>query len=79
MNALEQYFTETGDNAANLAERVGRSPSSITRPLRGERNASMDLALDVERGTGGKVTASQFISICLDAKKAHEASAGAAA
>ena len=68
-NVLETYFTETGDNMSKLAERVGRSPSSITRPLRGERNASMALARDVERGTSGKVTASQFLDICLSAER----------
>jgi|GEM_PF-3356086 DNA-binding transcriptional regulator YdaS (Cro superfamily) len=69
MNALEAYFAETGDNATKLAERIGRAPSSITRPLRGERNASMNLALDVERGTGGRVTAAEFLAICLKAKE----------
>ncbi len=66
-NALAQYFEATGDNVSKLAERIGRAPSSITRPLKGQRNASMELARDVERGTDGKVTASQFIDICLHA------------
>lgn len=69
MNALERYFQQSGDNPSKLAERVGRSPSTITRPLTGERNASMDVALDVERGTGGAVSAAEFLSICLDARK----------
>jgi len=73
MNTLDIYFAETGDNASKLAERIGRAVSSITRPLNGERNASMTLALDVERGTGGCVTASEFLSICLAAKKMREA------
>lgn len=70
MNALEQYFAETGDTPSKLAQRVGRSPSTITRPLNGERNVSMDVALDVERGTGGRVPANEFLSICMAAKKA---------
>jgi DNA-binding transcriptional regulator YdaS (Cro superfamily) len=76
MNAIELYFQETGDNPSKLAERVGRSPSTITRPLNGERNASMDVALDVERGTDGKISAEQFLSICLTARRSrHEAAA----
>lgn len=70
MNALEAYFKDNAeDNLSKLAERIHRAPSSLTRPLRGERNASMSLARDVERGTAGKVTASQFIDLCLEAQK----------
>lgn len=69
MNALTAYFADTGDNLAKLAERIGRSPSTITRPLRGERNVSMNVAREVERATGGRVTAAQFIEICLEAQK----------
>ena len=70
MNAMQVYFAETGENATKLAERIRCSPSSITRPMAGEKNASMDLALEIERGTGGKVTAEQFLAICLSAKRA---------
>lgn len=73
MNALTSYFAETGDNIAKLAERIGRSPSTITRPLKGERNVSMNVALQVERATAGKVTADQFVAICLDARRSTEA------
>lgn len=69
MNALTSYFAETGDNIAKLAERIGRSPSTITRPLKGERNVSMNVALQVERATGGAVTADQFVAICLKARR----------
>lgn len=82
MNALEQYFSETGENASKLAERIGCAPSSITRPLRGERNVSMSLALQIEEATSGKVTAEQFLAICLAARReppARPASLGAAA
>lgn len=70
MNALTAYFAETGDNIAKLAERIGRSPSTITRPLRGERNVSMNVAIEIEAATDGKVPASEFVAICIDAKKA---------
>lgn len=69
MNALEQYFSETGESPSSLAERIGRAPSSLTRALKGERNVSMNIAMDVERGTGGRVTAADFLAICLDAKR----------
>ncbi|MRI57354.1 hypothetical protein D8770_25975 [Methylobacterium sp. DB1607] len=69
MNALTAYFADTGDNLARLAERIGRSPSTITRPLRGERNVSMNVAREIERATDGRVSAAQFIAICLEAQK----------
>ena len=48
-NALERYFSDTKSNALALARKIGCAPSSITRPLKGQRNASMDLALLVEK------------------------------
>lgn len=68
MNALAAYFAESGENIAKLAERIGRAPSTITRPLKGERNVSMNVAREIEQATGGKVTAAQFIAICLEAQ-----------
>lgn len=69
MNALESYFAETGESTLTLARRMGRAPTTITRPLHGQRNASMDVALGVEAATGGRVTAEQFMEICLAAKR----------
>lgn len=69
MNRIEQYFADTGDNMAKLAERIGCAPSTITRPLRGERNPSVKLARLVEIHTRGRVTAGEFIAICMAAAK----------
>ena len=69
MNVIETYFKETGDTPAALAQRIGRSPSTITRVMRGERDPSMELARQIERGTEGKLTAEQFISACLDVSR----------
>lgn len=71
MNALQRYFQETGENVARLAVRIGRHPSTITRPLRGERNVSMSIAREIEAATEGKVTAAEFVAICLEAGKAR--------
>lgn len=79
MNALDLYFESTGTNLSALAAKIGCAVSTLSRPLSGSRNASMDVAIDVERATGGRVTASQFMSICIDAKKAHAAPSGVAA
>ena len=79
MNALTRYFETSGDSIAKLAGRIGRSPSTITRPLRGERNVSMNVALEIEAGTGGAVTASEFVAICLDAKRQGAIDSGASA
>ena len=69
MNKLQAYFAETGETASGLAAKVGRAVSTITRPLRGERNVSMDLALDIERATDGRVTASDFLAACVEARR----------
>lgn len=64
---LTRYLRETGENLSALAARMGRAPSTLTRPLRGERDPSLDLARDIERATAGRVTAVQFMEICLAA------------
>jgi hypothetical protein len=66
-NILSAYLEDTGENLSVLATRIGRAPSTLTRALSGERNPSVDLARDVEKGTGGRVSAGQFLAICLDA------------
>lgn len=70
MNELDTYFAETGENAHRLAVRIGCSASTITRPLRGERNPSVKLAKLIEQHTGGRVSAQQFIAICMNAASA---------
>lgn len=71
MNALEQYFSATGDNLHQLALRIGRSHTALSRPLAGVRDTSTTIAFDVERGTDGQVTAIQFLEICVTARKSH--------
>jgi antitoxin HigA-1 len=65
---LLSYLEDTGENLSVLATRIGRSPSTLTRALSGERNPSVDLARDVEKGTNGRVSAGQFLAICLEAR-----------
>jgi antitoxin HigA-1 len=67
-DALSLYLDQSGETLSGLASRIGRSPSTLTRALRGERDASLKLARDIERGTDGKVSASDFIAICLRAR-----------
>lgn len=78
---MEAYFADSGDTPSALAARIGRAPSTITRALRGERNVSFDLAIDVERGTGGAVKAESFMADCLNARRdgASENATGEAA
>ena len=78
MNALDAYFAETGENTHRLATKIGCSTSTITRPLRGERNPSVKLARKIEQHTGGRVSAQEFIAICLAAEAANTSSNEAA-
>lgn len=69
MNALQKYLADTGDTLGGLAQRIGVAITTVTRPLRGHRPAGTDLALKVELATGGKVSASEFMDICLAARR----------
>lgn len=64
-NSLTRYLQEAGETLSSLASRMGRHPSTLTRLMRGERSPSLALARDVERATGGKVTAVEFIEIFI--------------
>ena len=66
-HTLGLYLNEIGESLSTLALRINRSPSTLTRALSGQRNPSLRLARDVERGTGGRVTASEFMEICIRA------------
>jgi hypothetical protein len=67
MNALDRYVKKTGEPVSTLAIRLGRHPATLLRPLNGTRNATMQVALDVQRGTKGAVTALDFVEICMEA------------
>lgn len=69
-NPFERYLVESDMKVSALALRMGHSPSTLIRALKGERNPSIALAKRVESATDGKVTAEQFISVCLDAQRA---------
>ncbi len=69
-NAMDRYLHENGEKLSNFAALINRSPSTLTRAIGGERNPSLSLARDVERGTDGRVTAGEFIAICMSAANA---------
>lgn len=72
MDALSIYLVETGEKLSTFAVRIGRSPSTLSRALAGQRDPSIDLARDVERGTGSRVTAIQFLEICISRQEAAQ-------
>lgn len=74
MDALSNYLDDEGEKLSGFANRIGRSPSTLSRVLSGQRDPSFDLARDVERGTGGKVSALKFLEICLSARRVDEPS-----
>lgn len=69
MNALDKHIAETGTTLAQIAKRMKRSGTSLTRPLQGKRSPSFDLALELERATDGAVSAEEFLEICLAARR----------
>lgn len=68
MDALSSYISEKGEKLSAFAVRIGRAPSTLSRALSGQRDPSIDLARDVERGTDGRVSKITFLKICLDAQ-----------
>jgi hypothetical protein len=68
MDALSTYLEEQEEKLSTFAVRIGRSPSTLSRVLSGQRDPSMDLARDVEKGTDGRVSKLQFLEICLNAQ-----------
>jgi len=73
MDTLTSYLANRGEKLSAFAVRIGRAPSTLTRVLSGARNPSLGLARDVERGTGGEVSAAQFLELCLTRVPASEA------
>lgn len=77
MNELERYFRDSGENLNRLAQRIGCAPSTLSRPLRGQRDTSVQLARKVEEHTAGAVSAEAFLSICMKAAAHRERSSEA--
>lgn len=69
MTPVERYFKSEGTNASKLATLVGVHPSYLYRMISGERDSSPDLARKVEAETGGKLSALDFLSTCMEARK----------
>lgn len=64
---VERYFERTGDTKHKLSQRVGCSPTTITRSLKGQRSPSLGLARRIEAATDGKISAVEFMAACLAA------------
>lgn len=72
-NSLDRYLRETGEKLSAIAARMGMHPSSLTRPLNGDRDPTVSLARKFEEAVNGRVTAAEFIEICMMAKSATTA------
>lgn len=66
---LKEYLERRGESIPAFADRIGRSASTLTRLMRGERNPSLDVAEDVQAGTRGKVTREEFMLHCMAARR----------
>lgn len=69
MTTLHSYLEVQKVSLSAFARSIGRSASTLTRALCGQRAPSFSLALDVERGTGSTVTAEEFLSACMMAHR----------
>lgn len=69
MTTLHSYLEVQNVSLSAFARSIGRSASTLTRALCGQRAPSFSLALDVERGTDSAVTAEEFLSICMMAHR----------
>lgn len=58
---LSSYLREADIKPTRFAEALGVPASTITRLLSGERSPRLDTIAKIERATGGKVTANDFL------------------
>ena len=65
--AMDRYLADSGEKLSAFASRIGLSPSTMTRAVKGERNVTVKLARLVEAGTGGRVKSVDFIADCMAA------------
>jgi DNA-binding transcriptional regulator YdaS (Cro superfamily) len=70
---LESWLANAPVKRGEFAKSVGCSPSHLTLVTQGKRGVSLELALSIERETGGAVTTKQL----LEARRAHEEQAEA--
>ena len=61
---LAEYLTEH-KTATALAAKVGCEVSTITRIAKGDRSPSLDLAVRIERATGGAVTVADLAAVAV--------------
>jgi plasmid maintenance system antidote protein VapI len=55
MQTLGTYLEDNGIRQTAFAETVGRTQATISRIVAGDAQPSFDLAVSIERATGGKV------------------------
>lgn len=67
---LSDYLAEKSLKPSQFAEEVPCEPSTITRIIKGERGASLGLALRIEEITGGMVTPRDLMPVADPSKTA---------
>lgn len=60
-NPLQAYMTLTDTTGTAMAERLGISPSFLSRLLSGDREADATLLANIERVSDGAVTPDQWV------------------
>jgi DNA-binding transcriptional regulator YdaS (Cro superfamily) len=62
MMTLSTYLAATGTKQVDLAARLGIKPAHMSLIVNGDRRPSLDIAVGIERETGGQVPASSWVS-----------------
>ena len=52
-----EYLKTSGETVAQFAVRLGKHEGTVKKIAYGQRGASVELALEIERATGGEVNA----------------------
>ena len=63
MNKLALYLTEYRIRQVDFASRIGATQSTVSRLVSGTATPSLDLAVRIERATGGAVPATSWIEM----------------
>jgi len=59
---LKKYFIASGIKQSDLADRLGISQAFLSQLLNGRRTPSLELAVRIERLTGGAVPAASWVA-----------------
>lgn len=73
MSKLEAYLADHKVRQTDFARSVGVSQATVSKLVSGAMQPSLDLAVRIERTTGGSVPASSWVPDCISPTPTEDA------